>query len=238
MDACPSTAMEWIGLKWTLDDLVNEVIKDRAYFEKSGGGITLSGGEPTMQADFAGQLLQRLRGLGIHTALDTCGVCSKNSLEKLLPYSSMVLFDLKEIDPDNHITFTGSKLDPVLENLIFTAQFMKSHIYPQTLWIRTPLIPDATARKENIRGIGQFISSHLRSTVARWELCAFNNLCKDKYIRLGLHWPFKDKELLQKSVIDELTEVARRSGVNPDIVHWSGVARLEPPDVNKVSKAS
>ncbi|MBW1641953.1 MAG: glycyl-radical enzyme activating protein [Deltaproteobacteria bacterium] len=234
-DACPSTAMELIGQKWELDDLVNEVIKDKAYFDKSGGGITLSGGEPTMQSDFAAMFLQKLRGIGIHTALDTCGLCSKSSLEKLLPYSSMVLFDVKEINPDKHETFTGSKTGTIHENLIFTAEFIKSHIYPQTLWIRTPLIPGATASKENIKGIGHFIASHLGDIVDRWELCAFNNLCKDKYIRLGLEWPFKDKELLLESFISELTDVARHSGVNPDIVHWSGTTKLELHDTDTVS---
>ncbi|MCJ7774370.1 MAG: glycyl-radical enzyme activating protein, partial [Desulfobacterales bacterium] len=231
-EECPSTAMELIGHKWELDDLVTEVIKDRAYFKKSGGGITISGGEPTMQADFAAMFLQKLRGMGIHTALDTCGLCSRSSLEKLLPYSSMVLFDLKEIDPDKHMTFTGSKIDGILDNLIFTAEYIKSHIYPKTLWIRTPLIPDATASKENIKGIGQFISSNLGDVVDRWELCAFNNLCKDKYLRLGLSWSFNEKELLLEPFIKELAEVARHSGVNSDIVHWSGTTRLETSDTN------
>lgn len=234
-EECPSTAMEMIGRKWNVDDLVNEVVKDRAYFDKSNGGITLSGGEPTLQSDFAHMFLQKLRGMGIHTALDTCGLCSKDSLEKLLPYSSMVLFDVKEIEPDKHMIFTGSKNDLILENLKFTAEFIKSHIYPKTLWIRTPLIPDATARKENIKGIGQFILSNLNDAVDRWELCAFNNLCKDKYIRLGLEWPFKDTELLQESVILELADIARHSGVDSDIVHWSGTTKLETPDMDSVS---
>ena len=237
-DACPSTAMELIGRKWKLDDLVNEVIKDKAYFDKSDGGITISGGEPAIQTDFAHMFLKKLRGKGIHTALDTCGLCSKTSLEKLLPYSSMVLYDLKEMDPKKHLAFTGSKIETVLENLIFTAEFIKSHVYPQTLWIRTPLIPNTTASKENIEGIGQFITSYLGDVVDRWELCAFNNLCRDKYIRLGLEWPFKDNELLSESFISELTDIARRSGVNPDIVHWSGTARLESPDRDTGSEIS
>jgi len=227
--------MEIIGREWELDDLINEVIKDRAYFDKSNGGITISGGEPTLQTEFAQLFLQKLRGLGIHTALDTCGLCSQRSLEKLLPYSSMVLFDLKEIDPDKHIFFTGSKNDTILQNLIFIADFIQSHIYPQVLWIRTPLIPGATATKENIRGIGQFISSNLGDAVDRWELCAFNNLCKDKYLRLGLDWPFKDKILLHESFIIELTDVAKNSGVNPDTVLWSGTTQLESSDSNAVT---
>jgi len=230
--------MEIIGRKWQLDDLINEVIKDKAYFDKSDGGITISGGEPTQQAEFAQFFLQRLRGMGIHTALDTCGLCSSRSLENLLPYSSMVLFDLKEIDPERHLAFTGSKNDTILQNLIFTADVIQSHIYPQALWIRTPIIPGTTATKENIKGIGQFISSHLGDTVDRWELCAFNNLCMDKYVRLGLEWPFKDKELLQESFMTELSLIAKNSGVNPDIVLWSGTTRLETSDTEAVTSTA
>ena len=95
-----------MGKLWHLDDLVDEVIKDRAYFETSGGGITISGGEPTMQAGFVSEFLKILRGKGLHTALDTCGQCSRDMLEQTLPYAAMVLFDIKLIDPDAHKKFT------------------------------------------------------------------------------------------------------------------------------------
>ena len=86
VEACPSTALEQLGRQWTIADLVHEVLKDRVYFEKSGGGITVSGGEPTLQTDFVADFLKRIRAQGIHTALDTCGLCNRQSLDKLLPY--------------------------------------------------------------------------------------------------------------------------------------------------------
>ena len=98
VDACPSNAMEMLGKKITPDDLVDELLKDRAYFEKSGGGVTLSGGEPTLQPAFTLELLMQLKLQGIQTALDTCGLCSRETLADLLPWVDVLLFDLKLAD--------------------------------------------------------------------------------------------------------------------------------------------
>jgi len=224
---CPSSAMELLGKEWTLNDLTNEVIKDKAYFEKSGGGITVSGGEPGMQAAFVGMFLKSLRERGIHTALDTCGLCATGALDQLLPYSSMVLYDLKEIETEKHKQFTGEYNDRILENLLYAAEYIRSHIYPAALWIRTPLIPGMTAREDNIFRIGRFIAKNLGDIVNRWELCAFNNLCKDKYLRLGERWVLQDELLLQRESMEQFALLARESGVNPDIVVWTGSTRLE-----------
>jgi pyruvate formate lyase activating enzyme len=226
-EECPTTAMELLGKEWTLDDLTNEVVKDKAYFEKSGGGITVSGGEPGMQAEFVGLLLKSVREKGIHTALDTCGLCSTEALERLLPYASMVLYDIKEIETEKHKLFTGEYNDRILDNLLYIAEYIRGHVYPATLWIRTPIIPDMTAREENIFRIGNFIAKNLGDVVNRWELCAFNNLCKDKYIRLGKEWLLKDTLLLQKESMERFAQLARASGINPEIVVWTGSTRLE-----------
>ncbi len=224
---CPAAALELLGQTWKLDDLVAEVVKDRTYFEKSGGGVTLGGGEPTLQTPFNRDLLKELKETGIHTALDTCGMCSRNALEELLPYSDLLLFDLKEIDPQKHKRFTGTTHEQIFENLIHVRDWMQSNAHPSQLWIRTPIIPDATASMENIRGIGRFIATNLDGLVNRWELCAFNNLCKDKYLRLDLDWAYKDCELLSRLLMEKMAAVARNSGVDPEIVLWSGSTKLE-----------
>jgi len=225
-EECPATAMELLGQRWQLSDLVHEVIKDRVYFEKSGGGVTVSGGEPTLQADFVVAFLKTLRAQGIHTALDTCGLCSPKVLEKLLPLSTVVLFDFKEIDAQRHRTFTGSDNRIILENLLHVSRYIDSHLYPEGLWIRTPLVPGATDTIDNIRGIGEWLGRNLPGQIARWELCSFNNLCKDKYTRLSMTWPFQDAELLKSDQIDKLVLVAKSSGVDPNIVYWSGSSKL------------
>lgn len=223
-EACPSTAMELLGHAWDLEALVTEVIKDTAYFEASQGGITISGGEPTMQTPFAAAFLARLKAAGIHTALDTCGQCPQKSLETLLPLTDMVLFDIKLIDPQTHLAFTGNTNELILANLKQVAAHLQKK--GGTLWIRTPIIPRVTDTPENMRAIGAFIAHNLDGCAQRWELCAFNNLCRDKYRRLDKDWAFKDCELIPKPRMEELAAVAKSSGVDQGIVHWSGATRL------------
>ena len=233
-EACPSTAMELLGRAWSVQDLADEVAKDRVYFEKSGGGVTASGGEATMQADFVAAFFKACRQRGLATALDTCGQCSKKDLQKILPHADMVLFDIKEIDPERHKAFTGRSNEKILENLILVRDWMAARPRPRELWVRTPIIPEATAADDNIKGIGRFIARNLEGAVSRWELCSFNNLCRDKYIRLGLSWTFKDSDLVTREMMEHLAEIARTSGVLPEIVHWSGATRLDqdeqPPE--------
>ncbi len=218
--------MELLGKKWNVHDLACELVKDLAYFEQSGGGVTLSGGEAALQNDFCRALLKELKNRGISTALDTCGQVSQEALAGLLPYVDILLYDLKEINSAKHKKFTGAGNEKILANAIFAANYQKTHTSPKAIWIRTPLIPRATDTAENILGIGEFIAENLRGNVARWELCAFNNLCRDKYDRLGMKWSYAREELLERSLLEALVEVARTK-VSRSIVCWSGSTKLE-----------
>jgi pyruvate formate lyase activating enzyme len=230
VEQCPSTALEQWGTRWGLDELVSEVAKDRSYFETSGGGVTVSGGEPALRAPFLAPFLERCRGLGLHTALDTCGMCSPSALRTLAAHADLVLFDLKEIDSERHAGFTGQPNPKILANLVALGEQARSGPLPAELWIRTPLIPGATRSEENIRGIGAFIARELGDVVTRWELCAFNNLAADKYRRLGLRWEFDGVELMAPAELRHFEEVGRRSGVDPEIVLGTGRTRLERTD--------
>jgi pyruvate formate lyase activating enzyme len=225
VQACPSTAMEIYGEACEVNDVAREVLKDKAYFQKSGGGVTLSGGEPTMQHLFAKGLLSHFKQGGIHTALDTCGHSPWERLDALLPYTDLVLYDLKEINADKHKKFTGVSNTRILENLILLGRFMKGHSLPGEVWIRTPLIPGCTATPENLRGISQFIKEHVGPSVGRWELCTFNNLCLHKYEGLGIDWSFRKAALLSRDEAEHLASLARESGVDPGIVSLSGPLR-------------
>jgi len=235
-EECPTTAMELLGRKWNVHDLADELVKDRAYFEPSGGGVTLSGGEAALQNDFCLALLKELKSRGIQTALDTCGQVTQTVLASLLPYVDILLYDIKEIETERHKEHTGVGNEKILANAIFAANYKKTHLYPKTLWIRTPVIPDATDTAENIREIGDFINAKLQGAVDKWELCAFNNLCRDKYKRLGIDWSFKDTELPEKSQMEELNIIAK-SRVAPSIVCWSGSTRLETKDYHTNEEA-
>ncbi len=227
VDQCPSGALEQWGTRWSLEDLVSEVAKDRSYFETSGGGVTVSGGDPALFTPFVAAFLERCRTLTLHTALDTCGMCSKSNLQTLAGRADLVLYDLKEIDPERHARFTRQSNQKILANLVALAEQMRQSQQPAELWIRTPLIPGATLTEENIQGIGAFIAREVGDVVTRWELCAFNNLAADKYQRLGLRWEFEGVELLREAELRHFEEVGRKSGVDPEIVLATGRTRLE-----------
>ncbi len=237
VEECPSTALELLGREWTAADLADEVAKDRAYFEKSGGGVTVSGGEATLQDGFVVAFLEELRRRRISTALDTCGQCRWETLEKLLPLSDLILFDVKEIYAERHKKFTGHSNEKILANLEHLVDYLRSHHPAPKLWVRTPLIPGATATEENLTGIGGHLAQHVGKWLERWELCAFNNLCIDKYKRLGQTWEFESTPLLTAEELEELEAIARNSGVEPSHVQATGAARLEddPDDEKKPS---
>jgi pyruvate formate lyase activating enzyme len=223
---CPANAMELLGKTVTVDELFHELLKDKAYYI-DGGGVTASGGEPTLQAPFTARLFERLQSEGIQTALDTCGACSMEALECILPHTDLVMYDLKLMDDSRHRSATGQGNAHILHNLIAVAGLIQKH-HPQTgLWIRTPLIPGMTIGETNLSKIGAFIHDNLDGLVERWELCAFNNLCRDKYRRLGLHWQFSDTPLMTQSELDRCGGYAQASPFGASRVLVTGVAKTE-----------
>ena len=222
-EACPSTALSMLGKWWSLEDLFHEIEKDKVYYTKSGGGITVSGGEPTQQPEFVGNFLKKCQENGISTALDTCGYASKKIYEKLLPYVDLVLLDIKMIDSNKHNKHTGVVNEIILENAVWIMEFLKKN--NKEMWIRTPIIPKYSATEENIKGIGIFIVEKLDNFPERWDLLSFNRLCADKYSRLGLDWVLKDESLMTSEEMEFFSEIAKKTNVKN--VHWSGLTRKQ-----------
>lgn len=220
-DECPSTALHMFGEWWELEDLYHEIQKDKVYYTQSKGGITVSGGEPTVQAEFILEFLKKCKKNDISTALDTCGYASQKIYETLLPFVDLILLDIKEIDPDKHKKFTGVSNDLILKNAIFLSEYVKEA--NKILWIRTPIIPNYTATEENIRGIGNFIVNSLKNVPERWDLLSFNNLCASKYQRLDMDWPLKHFPLMKEEEIKFFYEVAKSTGVKN--IQWSGLTK-------------
>lgn len=227
VEECPSGALEMLGRKISVDELTTELLKDKSYYLSSGGGVTFSGGEPLLQAEFTAAVMDRLQQAGVHTALDTCGMVSQNQFEKTLPYADMVLFDLKLMDSTIHQDYTGQKNQQILKNLKFVQEYIHSIGKSQTLWIRTPLIPEATDDPRNLSAIGNFLASELDGVVDRWELCAFNNLCRDKYRRLGMQWQFEETPLYSQTQLDERFEMATKSQFPREKIVITGATRVQ-----------
>lgn len=222
-EECPSTALHMFGELWDLEDLYYEIQKDKVYYTQSHGGITVSGGEPTLQSDFILNFLKKCKENEISTALDTCGYASKNVYEKLLPYVDLILLDIKEINSENHENYTGVPNNLILENAIWISKYVTQN--GKELWIRTPIIPNYTATEENIKGIGEFIVNKLHNIPERWDLLSFNNLCTAKYERLDVEWRLKDFPLISSDEMDKFIEVGKKLGVKN--VQWSGLTRKQ-----------
>ncbi len=116
-EICLGEALRFYGKKMSVDELIPVLLEDKSFYESSGGGVTLSGGEALMQYEFCAELLKKLKQNGISTAVDTCGFVNKNALDAVLPYTDIFLYDIKAIDEDVHIRCTGQKNGIILENL-------------------------------------------------------------------------------------------------------------------------
>lgn len=213
VDACPAGALERVGTAWEAPALVAEVLKDRPFFASSGGGVTLSGGEPLVQHRFLRTFLPRLRAEGVHVALDTSGYASETVLRPVLEEVDLVLLDLKLHDPEAHLRLAGVPLAVVLASVDRIAAT------GLPVWVRTPVIPGMTDGDDNVRGIAALLRERL-PRVERWDLLAFSNLCGSKYAMLGLRFPLDGVPLLPRARLEALVELARGAGIG--CARWSG----------------
>lgn len=175
VDVCVQGALTIIGREATLDDVVDEVERDRAFYTSSGGGVTLSGGEPLMQPEFAVLLLTRFKERGIHTVLDTCGHISPEILRAALPHVDLVLFDIKTMDDDLHRKYTGVGNELIMENTKLAAGLVKT-------WLRIPLIAGFNDSVEEIRKVAKMAC---RLGVEKISLLPYHPGGKAKGRRIG-----------------------------------------------------
>ncbi len=152
-EKCYSGALEAIGSEQTVGEALGEVIKDIPFYEESGGGMTISGGEPLFQFEFTLNLLKGGRAHGLHTCLETCGHAPASQFESILPFVDLFLFDYKETDPEKHVQFTGLPNGLILNNLHFLDE------QGAAIMLRCPIIPGFNLREDHINGIVQTAKS-------------------------------------------------------------------------------
>lgn len=221
--ACPARAMRPVGERRDMEGLLAEAESDRPWYEATGGGVTLSGGEPCAQPVFAAAFLAACRERGLHTALDTCGQVSPEDFARVLEHADLVLFDLKHADEAAHRLLTGAGLATIHANLRKAARRARAEVLK--LWIRTPLIPGAAAETTVLHSIGAFLRDEFSGVIARWELCAFNPSCSVKYGRLGLPWPYENRGLLSEDRTAALLAAAREACGDDSLVCLQGMRR-------------
>lgn len=198
VEACPVSALKSIGSYMTVEACMEQIREDMPFYRRSGGGVTLSGGEVLMQAAFASQLLKQCQQEGIHTAIETNLCAPWETLEQLLPHLDMVMADIKHMDSQRHRRGTGKGNEQILANILRLDQ------WGIPLVIRTPVIPGYNDSRENIARTAEFLKS-VRN-LRYYELLSYNPMGNDKRRRLGL--PVAEIQVPEKAYMRSLAKTA------------------------------
>ncbi|MBM4059703.1 MAG: glycyl-radical enzyme activating protein [Planctomycetes bacterium] len=204
-DRCPTGALQAIGTTWSVAALAAELLHDRVFFEESGGGVTLSGGEPLAQAAFATALLRALRAEGVHTALDTCGAVARDVLLLAAAAADLVLYDLKLLDEARHRAATGASNRRILDNLQALAAA------GARLWIRVPIVPGTNDDAANLRETAAFLAP-LRG-IERVELLPYHPTGEAKFARLGMECAVRGTQTPDRARLAALAAPFRDAGL-------------------------
>lgn len=203
--ACPPGALKTIGKYVSAGEVVEAVKRDDPFYRRSGGGITLSGGEPSLQPEFASEILRRCRALGIHTAMETSGYQEWGVFSRVIRFVDLVMYDLKHMDPKKHERFTGVPLEPILEN----ARSIGRMNIP--VLIRIPVVPGFTDSEENIRATVEF-AKQIDSLVGI-EPLAYHSIGSIKYDRLGREFKLKGLQPPDEGRMREIKSMIKDLGV-------------------------
>ena len=210
-DVCPPRALRMAGRDMTVGEVVEEIEKDRPFYRRSGGGVTLGGGEPTLQAAFAAALLRELRRRFLHTAIETCGYARPEALLSVVEHCDLVYFDVKSLDPETHAALTGVRNELILENLERVAE-------RTSVVVRIPVVPGCTDPDLNIRRTTELVA-RLGPNVQRIELLPYHNFGEPKYRRLGRPYPLPDTVRPDGDRLLDLRHIVEGYGVRAAVGH-------------------
>jgi pyruvate formate lyase activating enzyme len=204
-ELCPTGARQMLGRDVEVQDLVDEVMRDRIFFDQSGGGVTFSGGEPLLQKPFVVEALAALKARGVHTALDTCGVAKEEDLLEAASLANLVLYDLKHMDDAAHRRWTGEGNATILSNLEALGRVHDN------IWIRVPLIPGVNDGVENLEATAAFVQRI--PGIRRVELLPYHATGAPKFQRLGRTYTLEGLEPPTRSRMTELEGIFKAHGI-------------------------
>lgn len=193
-DQCPTDALQMLGLSLSTDEIMEIVKRDKEYFETSGGGVTLSGGEPFNQAEATLALLEACRNIGLHTAIETCGLVQRDVLQKSIKLVDLYLYDIKTLIAEDHYKGTGVGNEIIIENLKY---LIRSNV---NLILRLPLIPTFNMSEKNYHAL---VSLIVNEGIKKIDFMPFHRLGQSKYDALyrdyyyGKLLPIKEGKLLK-----------------------------------------
>lgn len=208
VEVCPNEARGLVGREMSIDDVFSQIQKDIAFYKRSGGGATLSGGEPSAQPEFVIKLLEKCQKAGIHTTMETCGYTKWEILKRLISHAHLILYDIKLIDSEEHLKLTGVPNKQILDNAIKIARLGRKH----RMVVRVPVIPGYTDSIENMKGIAEFISTKMGTSV-RFELLNYNPLGETKGERLGTNNGVSGLRPLADEQLDRLIKIFESYGL-------------------------
>ena len=201
--ACPSDAIKAWGKEMTVDECMEIILKDRGYYEKSGGGVTVSGGDPVIQMDFVVELFRRCKEEKIQTCLESTFYAEWSTIEKVLPYTDIIISDIKHMDTNVHRKHTGRENHLILENLKKLADLNKEII------LRIPVIPGVNDGKDNLEKTADFILNEMDGKVRTLQLLSFMRLGEEKYKSLGIPYQMEAVRLQRRAFQRRVEEIAR-----------------------------
>ena len=199
VEACIQEALKVAGEQVPISELLEYVEQDRAFYDQSGGGVTLGGGEVTSQPEAAINLLQACKQEGLHTAIETCGYTKKETILRFAEYVDLFLFDLKHIDPDRHFELTGVRNEMILENL--EELIMKrNHVK-----VRMPMLKGINDSEAEIRGVIEFLKPFREfKNFEGIDLLPYHKLGVNKYVQLGMDYPIEGDPSLDDADLDRI----------------------------------
>jgi pyruvate formate lyase activating enzyme len=206
VEACPAGAIQMAGRKMTVAEVLSEVRRDRIFYDDSGGGLTISGGEPLMQPGFVTALLRACRDDGISTAVDTSGCGSREHLLEMAALTDLFLYDLKLADPARHAVYMGVSNDGILGNLRALGEVHGN------IWVRIPLVPGINDSAEDLDAAGEIIRQI--KGVQQVNLLAYHETAVHKFQRLGR--PYRAGRISAPTTrqMDIAAERIRKFGLN------------------------
>ena len=200
--ACPSDAIKAWGKEMTVDECMEIILKDRGYYEKSGGGVTVSGGDPVIQMDFVVELFRRCKEEKIQTCLESTFYAEWSTIEKVLPYTDIIISDIKHMDTNVHRKHTGRENHLILENLKKLADLNKEII------LRIPVIPSVNDGKDNLEKTADFILNEMDGKVRTLQLLSFMRLGEEKYQSLGIPYKMENIVVDRKAFTEKVKKMA------------------------------
>lgn len=209
VEACYAEAREIAGRAVTVAELMAEIERDIPFYDQSGGGVTISGGEPLLQKDFLLALLRSCKQADIHTTLDTCGHSSWEALDSVRAYVDLFLYDLKVMDDAQHRKFTGASSAPALNNLEALSE--EGH----SIVVRVPIIPGINDSEDNIRETGAF-AARLRS-LERVDLLPYHDAALQKYARFDKCYRLPETRPPSEEHMTDLARILRGFGLKVQI---------------------